>query len=106
MTEESYKEISERLRRIEELLTNSGMKEVLTVDECRQYTGFSKSQLYKLTSSNAIPFYKPTGGAVFFKRSEIDAFLLKNRHSTGEEVSRRAATYCKLQLHKRNTYNR
>lgn len=78
------------------LLHDKERKEVLTFEECRQYTGYSKSQLYKLTSTGMIPFYKPTGGSIFFKRSEIDDFLLRNRHSTDKEINRQAATICKL----------
>lgn len=45
----STEEIKQQLDRIENSLANQ--KEVLTLEEAAQYTGFSKSYLYKLTSS-------------------------------------------------------
>lgn len=37
------------------------IKEVLTLEEASLFLGLSKSQLYKLTGSCAIPHYKPGG---------------------------------------------
>lgn len=48
--------LSERLDRIEKLLVAN--KKVLTFDEACDYTGISKSYLYKLTSQNEIPLEK------------------------------------------------
>ena len=45
--------ILERLDRLEKLLI--GSKEVLTFDETCDYTGISRSYLYKLTASGRIP---------------------------------------------------
>lgn len=61
MAEKEYKELTERLDRLESLLL-AGTKEVLTLDECSIFTGYSKNHLYRLTSQRAIPFYKPMGG--------------------------------------------
>lgn len=95
MGEEEYKALTERLARIERLVM-AGVKdkEVLTMDECSAYTGLSKSRLYWLTSHRAIPFYKPMGGAIYFRKGEIEEYLLKNRHATQAEISSRATTYC------------
>ena len=51
--------ILERLDRLEKL--QLGHKEVLTFDEACDYTGISRSYLYKLTASGRIPHSKPTG---------------------------------------------
>ena len=77
-------EIKDRLGRIEKLLI--GQKEVLTFDEVADYTGLSKSHLYKLTSSRGIPCYKPSGRLLYFKKSEIDAWLLNGKKKTAEEL--------------------
>lgn len=96
MAEEEYKALTERLARIESLVM-SGVKdkEVLTLDECAAYTGLSKSHLYRLTSQRVIPFYKPMGGTIYFRRSEIEDYLLRNRHATQTEINSKATTYCR-----------
>ncbi len=72
---------------------NIAQKEVLTIDEVGAYTGLSKSYLYKLTSTNQIPFYKPNNKMVYFKRQEIEEWLLQNRRKTKAEIEGEAATY-------------
>ena len=46
-------------------------KEILSLDEASIFLNASKSQLYKLTRTLAIPHYKPGGKAIYFYRSEI-----------------------------------
>ncbi|WP_373516304.1 helix-turn-helix transcriptional regulator, partial [Pricia sp.] len=51
--------ILERLDRLEKLIIAN--KEVLTFEETCDYTGISRSYLYKLTASGNIPHSKPNG---------------------------------------------
>lgn len=44
-------------------------KEMLTVEDLSLFTGFKPSYIRKL------PFYKPFGKQLFYKKSEIDAIL-------------------------------
>ncbi|MDR0421391.1 MAG: helix-turn-helix domain-containing protein [Proteiniphilum sp.] len=69
-------------------------KEVLTFDEAAIFTGLSKSYLYKLTSGQKIPHYKPAGKVLYFNREELQAWLLQNRVSTTDEVAEKAQSYC------------
>ncbi len=88
-------EISERLERIEMLLersVTSTQKELMTIEEASIYLGFKMSYLYRLTSGNKIPFYKP-GHKVFFKKSDLDEWIFKHRESTHEEIEKRALNY-------------
>ena len=55
--------IEERLDRIERLIISN--KKVLTFDEACDYTGLSRSYLYKLTSSGVIPHSKPNGKIIY-----------------------------------------
>ncbi|MDB4093852.1 helix-turn-helix domain-containing protein [Flavobacteriaceae bacterium] len=71
-------ELQKELEQIKTLLLSK--KNVLNINELSDYTGYSKSYIYKLTSRNAIPYFKPSGKAVFFDRMEIDVWLLKNKH--------------------------
>lgn len=94
MAEEEYKALTERLARIESLVM-AGAKEVLTVDECAAYMGYTKNHMYRLTSQRAIPFYKPMGGTIYFCKSEIEDWLLRNRQATEAEINSKATTYCR-----------
>ena len=84
--------LQQQLEKITSLLQSQTLsqKTVLTLDEVAIYTGLSKLYLYKLTSRNDIPFYKPGGKKLVFKRSEIDLWLLRNRQSTNEELETEA----------------
>ena len=68
-------------------------KMMLTADEAASYLGISKSYLYKLTMRRSIPFYKPEGKLVYFKRQELDSWLQRNRVATTEELDAQAAAY-------------
>lgn len=83
--------IHERLSRIENLLLSQ--KKVLNFDEVSEYTGLSKSHLYKLTSAGGIPCYKPTGKKIYFEKSEIDEWLLRNKKLSQDEIDDKAESY-------------
>lgn len=68
-------------------------KEILTIDELSNYTGFSKSHIYKLTHKNVIPHYKPNGKIIFFKHSEILEWILSSRVSTRQEIESQASAF-------------
>ncbi|MCR8667412.1 helix-turn-helix domain-containing protein [Aestuariibaculum sp. M13] len=68
-------------------------KTVLTFEEGCEYCGISKSKMYKHTSSNNVPYYKPEGKLIFFKREELDEWLLRNRQSTMQEREQEAVKY-------------
>lgn len=62
------------------------MKEIFNLKEVLEYTGLSKSYLYKLTSSHKIPCSKPGGKLLFFRKSDIDNYLLSNHRVSTEEI--------------------
>jgi hypothetical protein len=39
--------------------------------------GVSKSDLYKKTSTRAIPHFKPRGKMIYFERESLEKFLLQ-----------------------------
>jgi len=91
--------MSERCKTTEERLENIeiqllGQKKVLTFDETAQYTGLSKSYLYKLTSGKKIPHFKPTGKMCYFNREDLEKWLQQNRVSTSEEIDNEAQIRC------------
>lgn len=87
--------IVQRLERIEQLLTSQTVlqKPTLNIDEVALYTGLKKAYIYKLTHKHEIPFYKPNGKNVVFKRDEIDSWLLRNRTATIEEIEEETANF-------------
>ena len=80
--------IDQRLQRIEAQLLSQ--KTVLTFDEASDYTGLSKSHLYKLTSTGGVPCYKPTGKRLYFSKSELDNWLLDNKKRSIDELDTEA----------------
>lgn len=62
-------------------------KEILTFEEACIYLGRSKSFLYKLTSMRLIPHYVPNGKVIYFKRLELDEWILRNRRKTRNEIN-------------------
>ena len=67
-------------------MENINSKQVLTLKEVSQYTGFSLSTLYKLTHKNLIPFYKPNRKTIFIDRLELIDWLKKTRISSHDEL--------------------
>ncbi|WP_034567426.1 helix-turn-helix domain-containing protein [Capnocytophaga sp. CM59] len=92
---ESMQSIEERLTNLERI--NQGAKTILTLEEVAKYTNYSKSYIYKLTSRREIPCYKPNGKQLYFKRTEIDEWLLTNRKMTNKEIESEVATKSVLQ---------
>lgn len=83
--------IDTRLDRIERLTLISA-KTVLDIDEASLLTGFSKGHLYRLTSERQIPHYKKSR-KLYFKKSELEAWLLEDKVMTAEDIESQAATY-------------
>jgi len=84
-----------KLENIEQMLQNQNMlqKQVLNFNETSIFLEVSHSHLYKLTSTNAIPFYKPTGKKLYFQREEIEAWLLQNRSKSNSEIEQEADNF-------------
>ena len=87
---DSMQSIEERLMNLERI--NQGAKTILTLEELAKYTNYSKSYIYKLTSRREIPCYKPNGKQLYFKRTEIEEWLLSNRKMTNKEIESEVAT--------------
>lgn len=84
-------EIMEQLDRIENLLR--GSKTVLSLEEACEYTGISRSYLYKLTARREIPFSKPRGKMIYFSREKLDQWLLSNETKARKELEDQARDY-------------
>ena len=85
------KQIADLQKRVETLedMLDAG-KEVLTVEEAAKFMGMARSSLYKMTSDQTIPFYRPNGKMIFFEKSDILSWIRKNRVSSREEIEEEA----------------
>ena len=71
-----------------------GAKNVLNVDDLCLLLGTTRSNVYRMTSEKKIPFYKPLRGKIYFKRDEIESWLLRNRTASIDEIESKAELYC------------
>ncbi|MCB9207596.1 MAG: helix-turn-helix domain-containing protein [Ignavibacteriales bacterium] len=72
-------EILDRITNLEKLVSND-VETYLTFEQAREYLGLSKPYLYELTSKRLVPFYKPTGKKLLFKKSELIQWIEKEKH--------------------------
>lgn len=73
--------------------TSTAPKEVLTLKEASEFLGVSKSQLYKLTRTAAIPHYKPNGKYIYFDRAELIEWVKQNPVKTRKQHELDAVRY-------------
>ena len=91
MEDTALQELNSKLDRITEL-TLIGSKTVLTIDEASLSTGFSVGHIYRLTSGKQIPHFKKNR-RLYFKKAELEEWLLDNKILTDSEIQSRASTY-------------
>lgn len=80
-----------KLDRIERL-TLLAAKPVLDIEEAALFTGFSVGHLYRLTSGKGIPHYKKDR-KLYFKKTELEEWMLENRILTNDEIDAQAQAY-------------
>ena len=68
-------------------------KNVLSFEEASRFLNLSKSYLYKLTSGNLIPHYKPQGKMLYFEKTELEAWLRQNPIRTQAQTEAEAQKY-------------
>lgn len=91
MSNEAIQEMSTKLDRIEQLAM-IGSKTVLDLSEAAVFTGYSESHLYNLTSKRQIPHYKKNR-KLYFKKQELEEWMLEREVKTDKEVQSKATTY-------------
>ena len=81
---EEFQELTSKIDRLEKIAL-LGAKNVLTIDDVALITGFTKGQ--------KIPHYKPNGRTLYFKKEEIEDWMLQNKIQTNTEIESAATTY-------------
>lgn len=87
----AIQEINGKLDRIERL-TLIAAKPILDIQEAVLFTGFSLGHLYRLTSNKEIPHYKKDR-KLYFKKSELEEWMLETRVLTNDEIDAQAAKH-------------
>lgn len=72
---------------------NKDPEEILSLNEAAQFLKSSKSFVYKLTSQKQIPHYIPSGKKIYFKKSDLESWILKNRVTTVAEIESDTQSY-------------
>lgn len=80
--------IQNQLKEIIALLSKQNLleKEFFTLEEAALYLGQSKSNLYKLTSKKEIPFYVPGGKMIYFRKQELDTWIVDSKVETVNDL--------------------
>lgn len=68
-------------------------KEVLSFKEACSYLNLSPGWLYKLTHKNEIPFYKPNGKKIYFRKDELISWMTQKPVKSSEQIKREADKY-------------
>ena len=95
--------ILKRLDSIDEKI-REGTDEYLTLQQAAEYLGYKPSYMYKLTHRRLIPFYKPTNKKIYFKKSDLDAWIKRNRQKSKSEIRKISDSYISNQSLKKVRY--
>jgi excisionase family DNA binding protein len=89
------KEILSRLDEIQASIRDlkQASEKPMTLDEAATYLHASKSHTYQLTSKGLVAHFKPSGKKIFFRKSDLDAYLLRNRKASESELEHAAADH-------------
>jgi excisionase family DNA binding protein len=80
--------IQKELKEIKELLKGLiiQQKELLTIDEAAYFLGLSASRIYKMTSNKEIDHSKPGGKKIYFKRKDLEDWILSGRVASINDI--------------------
>lgn len=79
------------------LINNVLSKTVFDIQEASIFTGYTVSTLYTYCHHGYIPYYKPRGKKLFFKKEELTEWLLQNKHKSNYELDIEADNYLFVQ---------
>jgi excisionase family DNA binding protein len=87
--------ILKKLAKLEVLIERQYIlsKEILSLEEAAEYLKLSKSCLYKMTSAKEISYYVPGGKKIYFRRIELDNWILNSKVNSVNEFDFEAESY-------------
>lgn len=83
---EYVQQTAERLDRIEAGLL--AQKNIFTFKEMCRYRGISESHGYKETSARKIAYSKPDGKIMYFRREDVEAYMMQNPIKTATQLQK------------------
>lgn len=60
--------------------------EILNFKDACKFLDYSRSYLYKQTHLRKIPHFKPNGKKLYFKKTDLESYILRNRVQTDLEL--------------------
>lgn len=86
-------EIKEQLDRIEQY-SMIAAKTMLNVKEAAFILGMSVEGVRMNARNHVLPCYKPNINRLYFKKSELEDWMMQNRSKSMAEIESEAAAYC------------
>ena len=86
-------EIKEQLDRIEQYSLIAA-KNVLNIQEAAIILGMTVEGVRDNVRNNILPYYKPNINRLYFKKSELEDWMMQNRSKSMAEIESEAAAYC------------
>lgn len=83
-------EIKEQLDRIENY-AQIASKSVLNINEAAFILGMQPRTVRKMVLQHTVPVYKPNRSVLYFKKSDLEDWMLSNRIASSEEIESKAA---------------
>ena len=62
-------------------------KDFLNSQDAASYLDISLDQLYKLNADGKIPTYRPSGGKIYYLKSDLFEWVLKGRRATVKDIN-------------------
>lgn len=86
-------DIKQQLDRIEQYSILAA-KSMLNINEAAFILGLQVRTVRKMVLEHTIPTYKPNRQALYFKKSELEEWMMQNRSKSINEIESEAAAYC------------
>lgn len=86
-------EIKQQLDRIENY-AQIAAKSVLNINEAAFILGMQPRTVRKMAQQHIVPTYKPNRSVLYFKKSELEDWMLSNRVATQAEIESAAEAHC------------
>lgn len=86
-------DIKQQLDRIEQYAMIAA-KTMLNIKEASFILGLSEQSIRGKVRSHEISCYKPNHNTLYFKKSELEDWMMQNRSKSMAEIESEAAAYC------------
>ena len=86
-------QIKEQLDRIEQYSLIAA-KNLLNIQEAAIILGMTVEGVRYNVRNNILPYYKPNVNRLYFKKSELEDWMMQNRSKSMAEIESEAAAYC------------